>query len=106
MPAAPQRDRSAALPLLAAWVALIVYASLYPFAGWRWPPGAALVELMRLPWPRYLIGFDIAANLAGYMPLGFLVFVARWRHGGTASAGVLAALACCRSGCRRCWMRC
>jgi VanZ family protein len=91
MAAAP-RDRSAALPLLAAWVALIVYASLYPFAGWRWPPGAAIAELLRLPWPRYLIGFDIASNLLGYLPLGFLVFVARWRQGGTARVGVGVAL--------------
>ena len=27
------------VPLGWAWVALIVYASLFPFEGWRWPPG-------------------------------------------------------------------
>jgi VanZ family protein len=93
MAAAP-RDRSAALPLLAAWGALIVYASLYPFAGWHWPPGATPAELLRLPWPRYLIGFDIVANLLGYLPLGFMVFVVRARHGAPPRAGVVAALVC------------
>ncbi len=87
------RERSAALPLLLVWIALIVYASLYPFAPWRWPPGATLAELLRLPWPRYFIGFDIASNLLGYLPLGFLVYVARARRQGQAPAAVLAAAA-------------
>ncbi len=68
-------------PLLLAWLGLIVYASLYPFSGWRWPPGATLPDLMALPWPRYFIGFDIVANLMGYLPLGFLLCVLAWRHG-------------------------
>ena len=42
-------DRSSAVPLAWAWVALIVYASLFPFSGWRWPPGVAAWELLRLP---------------------------------------------------------
>lgn len=79
------------LPLLAAWIVLIVYASLYPFAGWRWPPGASALELLRLPWPRYWIGFDIAANLLGYLPLGFLVHVAGWRRNAPAGAAIGAA---------------
>lgn len=87
------RHRSAALPLLVAWIALIVYASLYPFAGWRWPPGASLLELLRLPWPRYWLAFDIGANLAGYFPLGFLVYVALWRRGIALAAAALGALA-------------
>ncbi len=89
----PRRDRSAALPLLAAWIALIVYASLYPFAGWHWPPGATMSELLRLQWPRYWIGFDIASNLAGYLPLGFLVYLAAWRRSLSALLAMLAAVA-------------
>ena len=32
-----QRHRSSAVPLAWLYAALIVYASLYPFAGWRVP---------------------------------------------------------------------
>lgn len=86
------RERSAAVPLLAAWIALTGYASLYPFVGWRWPPGAVVVELLRLPWPRYWGSFDIASNLLGYAPLGFLAFVVRWRQGSAAFVGFAAAV--------------
>ena len=34
---AATRHRSTALPLALAFAALVVYASLYPFMGWRWP---------------------------------------------------------------------
>ena len=78
---------SSAVPLSLAWSALIIYASLFPFSGWRWPPGVWVWELLRLPWPRYFIAFDIFSNLLGYAPLGLLVCVARLRHG---SGGVLA----------------
>lgn len=75
-------ERSSAVPLAWAWVALIVYASLFPFSGWRWPPGAWVGDLLRLPWPRYFILFDIIGNLLAYGVLGLLVCVARLRHGG------------------------
>ena len=91
---APGAHRSAAAPLALAWVALIVYASLYPFSGWRWPPGAALGDMLVLPWPRYFAAFDIVANLLGYMPLGFLLLVVCWRRAGRVGAGLVAALAC------------
>ena len=81
-------ERSSAVPLAWAWVALIVYASLFPFSGWRWPPGAGFADLLRLPWPRYFIPFDILGNLLAYAVLGLLVCVARLRHG----AGRLLAL--------------
>ncbi|OYU67796.1 MAG: teicoplanin resistance protein VanZ, partial [Burkholderiales bacterium PBB5] len=87
-------QRSSAVPLAWAWVALIVYASLYPFEGWRWPPGMAAWELPRLPWPRYFIPFDIISNLLAYAPLGLLITVARLRHGsGPGAALALAVLA-------------
>lgn len=75
------RARSSAAPLALAFAALIVYASLYPFSGWRWPPGHELLPLMRLPWPAYFPKFDIGANLLGYAPLGLLAFVAGVRSG-------------------------
>ena len=66
---------SSAVPLSLAWSALIIYASLFPFSGWRWTPGVWVWELLRLPWPRYFIAFDIFSNLLGYAPLGLLVCV-------------------------------
>jgi VanZ family protein len=74
--------RSTARPLAWAFVALVFYASLYPFDGWRWPPGAHGLELLALPWPRWRDGFDEWANFAGYVPLGALLYVAVVRSGG------------------------
>ncbi len=73
--------RSSATWLLLAWLLLIVYASLYPFEPWRWPPGQEWPSLLALPWPRKLIPFDVNSNLAGYAPLGFLSFAAMLRSG-------------------------
>lgn len=87
-------------PLALAWAALIVYASLFPFSGWRWPPGASALDLLRLPWPRWFGGFDMIANFAGYMPLGLLAALAH-THGATGRHGRLglqaAAFACALS---------
>lgn len=69
-------QRSSAVPLAWLWLALVMYASLFPFEGWRWPPGAALADLARLRWPRWWDGFDATANLLGYMPLGLLLTLA------------------------------
>lgn len=74
--------RSSAVPLALVFAVLIVYASLYPFTGWTWPPGAQWTELVRLPMPRYRIAFDIWTNWVGYMPMGFLLYVAGVRSGG------------------------
>jgi VanZ family protein len=84
----PSRHRSLALPLALAYAALVVYASLYPFSGWRWPPGQELPELLALPWPHWHILFDIASNLLGYLPLGALVATAA-RRGGLRPGGAL-----------------
>jgi VanZ family protein len=74
--------RSSAAPLAGLFALLIGYASLFPFTGWRWPGGAALWELLQLPYPPWRVAFDIWSNLLGYMPLGFLIYVARVRNGG------------------------
>ena len=75
------RHRSSATPLALAYAALIVYASLYPFTGWRWPPGQSLASLMVLPWTRWNLLFDIESNLLGYLPLGALLSIALRRSG-------------------------
>src|SRR4051812_3107291 len=84
--------RSSAVPLAAAFAALIAYASLYPFSDWTWPPGHGFVALLQLPWPRYFIRFDIVANLLGYIPLGALVYGGMVRGGGRALRAFVAAL--------------
>lgn len=90
----PRADRSPAALLAAVAMLVVAYASLYPFAGWQWPAGAAVMELLRLPWPRYNPTFDIWSNLIGYMPLGGLIALALWREARSVAACViLAALA-------------
>ncbi|SFN32160.1 VanZ family protein [Variovorax sp. OV329] len=71
--------KSAALPLALAYVALIVYASLYPFADWR-DQGIVPWAFVTAPWPRYWTGFDFGINAAGYVPLGFLGAISVLRH--------------------------
>ena len=78
-PAAGTR-RSTALPLVLAWAALTVYATLYPFDGWQWPPGAGLGSLLLLPWPRWYQSFDMLANLVAYGPLGALLYTVAVRR--------------------------
>lgn len=80
------RHRTSAVPLSLLCAGVIVYASLYPFEGWRWPPGNVWVFL-QAPWPRYWTGFDLAFNLLGYLPLGALVCVAVARRGGSLALG-------------------
>ena len=76
---------------LAAYVLLVVYATLYPLAGWRDPGGAVLAFLVA-PVPRYITGFDLGANFLGYLPFGLLCALAvHPRLAGAAAA--LAALA-------------
>jgi VanZ family protein len=63
----------------------MVYATLYPLAGWR-DPGVPLLAFLSAPWPRYLTAFDLAANLLGYLPYGLLcVLVLRPRLEGAAA---------------------
>jgi VanZ family protein len=87
----------AALPLLLAWTAVVVYASWFPLTGWRWPTTDVLLGLLRLPWPRWHDGFDTVANLLGYVPLGACLALTLARAGGdgvrTAGRAVLAAAA-------------
>ena len=57
--------------LLAVYVLLVAYATLYPLAGWRDPGGSAFAFL-GASWPRYVTAFDVAANFFGYVPYGLL----------------------------------
>ena len=78
--AAEPRHRSSAVPLAWLYGALVVYASLYPFIGWR-VPSAGPFDFLVLGWWRWWSWFDVISNLIGYLPLGFLVFVGLVRSG-------------------------
>lgn len=73
-------QRTLARPLALLLVALIIYASLYPFDGWRLQGGNPLGFLWA-PFPRFWTAFDVSANLLGYVPLGFLTVLVAVRSG-------------------------
>lgn len=74
------KQRSSAWPLAWLYAGLIVYASLYPFVGWRLQ-GVAPTAFLLAPLPQYWTGFDVLANLVGYALLGFLLALALLRSG-------------------------
>ena len=55
-------QRSSAAPLAWIYAGLIVYASLYPFSGWR-VPGVSPWHFLLLPWSRWWTWFDLVSNL-------------------------------------------
>ena len=61
--------------LFALYVVLTIYASLYPLEGWH-NHGLSPLAYLDAPWPRYITAFDLAVNLLGYMPYGFLCVAA------------------------------
>jgi len=71
--------KTSAWPLALTYAALIVYASLYPFTGWR-NQGVGAIAFLWSPLPKYWTGFDIAANLVGYAPLGVLLALSYLRR--------------------------
>jgi VanZ family protein len=89
------QHKTSAWPLAGAYAVLLVYASLYPFSGWRdqeIPPW----DFLFAGWPKYWTKFDLAANVVGYIPLGFLLALSFMRRGNVrffASHANLAAIA-------------
>lgn len=83
--------RTAAMALAVLYAGLIIYASLYPFEGWR-EQGLTPWSFLWAPWPRYWTGFDLVSNVLGYAPLGFLASLAvqRLHPGWPAVRGVTA----------------
>jgi VanZ family protein len=69
---------------LAVWLLLVAYASLYPFAPLRTPAPDALAEFLARP--RYVVPFDIALNVAAYVPLGMLATIYFGSRGGRVAA--------------------
>ena len=84
--------KTVAWPLAQVYAALVVFASLFPFTGWRAQGIDPWVFLFaRLP-PPYWTGFDVTINVVGYAPLGFLLALALLRTGWPHSALALATL--------------
>lgn len=77
---ARQVQKTSAWPLALSYFGLIVYASLYPFADWR-DQGIVPWAFLWAPLPRYWTGFDLASNVLGYVPAGFLLALSAWRTG-------------------------
>ncbi|NIF45686.1 teicoplanin resistance protein VanZ, partial [Burkholderia sp. Tr-862] len=75
------RASSLARQAFAAYAALIVYASLYPFDGWM-SLGIGPFDYLFAPMQRYVTAFDVVTNVLGYLPFGALGVLAlhpRWR---------------------------
>ncbi|MEI7537158.1 MAG: VanZ family protein [Comamonadaceae bacterium] len=85
--------KTAAWPLALIYIGLILYASLYPFSDWRYQ-GIVPWTFLSSPLPKYWTGFDVAINVIGYVPLGFLLVLSALRVGrdrfAVASATLLA----------------
>ena len=90
-----QRQRTLAAPLALVYIGLILYASLYPFSGWRWNSGLDAPQLLQPPWPRYFIPFDLVSNLLGYLPLGALMYLTLVRSGARGAVALALAPAWC-----------
>jgi VanZ family protein len=72
--AAPRASPVARAALLA-YLLLIVYASWFPFSGWR-SSGLSPFAFLTLQMPRWWTGFDVMVNIVGYMPFGTLIVLA------------------------------
>nr|WP_314547225.1 VanZ family protein [uncultured Massilia sp.] len=57
---------------LLAYLLLIVYASWFPFTGWR-STGLSPFTFLNLQPQRWWTGFDVMVNIVGYMPFGALI---------------------------------
>ena len=79
-------NRTLARPLALIYIAVIVYASLFPFSGWR-DQGLAPWAFLAAPLPKYWTRFDLISNVLGYLPLGFLMTFVVLRARAGASRG-------------------
>ncbi|KAF1042319.1 MAG: hypothetical protein GAK35_02797 [Herbaspirillum frisingense] len=74
--AAPAASSFVRVSLLV-YALLIVYASWYPFSGWR-DMGLGPFDYLWARLPYYWTGFDVWTNIAGYAPLGALLVLAMY----------------------------
>ena len=67
-----------------AYGVLIVYGSLYPFAGWTIPK-TGLFAFLAPQWSAHVSRADVVTNVLAYMPFG--LFLARCRRGRSSTVG-------------------
>ena len=79
------------LYLTSGYVLLIIYASLYPLAGWH-DSGGNPLAFLGAAWPRYWTGFDLATNVVAYLPFGFFCTAALRRRMAPHAAWLVAVL--------------
>ncbi|MDO8299381.1 VanZ family protein [Lacisediminimonas sp.] len=60
---------------LVVYALLIMYASWFPFTGWR-NNGLPAWSFLSAPMPHYWTGFDLVTNVIAYIPLGLLAVLA------------------------------
>jgi VanZ family protein len=72
---APPHASPLARYLLLAYSVLVIYATLHPLRGWS-AAGVDAFAFLTAPLPRYILRFDVLANIVGYAPLGFLAVLA------------------------------
>ena len=101
--ALPRQASTLSRQAFALYTALIVYASWYPFSGWR-SLGLGPFDYLGDPFPKYWTVFDVVTNVLGYMPFGALAALAAWPRcrgllaialatlGGTLLSGVMEAV--------------
>ena len=85
--------QTSAWPLALVYAVLIVFASLFPFDGWRAQGIDPRVFLFAKIPPPYWTWFDVNTNIVGYAPLGFFLALALMRSGKPRLAVPLAFLA-------------
>jgi VanZ family protein len=88
---AQARESRLAWYFAAAYLLVIVYASLSPFTGWA-TPGASPFAFLDEPWPRRTPRFDLVINVLAYAPLGLLLTLALIRFIRPSFAVVIALL--------------
>ena len=87
----PGPSHSARVGLLL-YMLVIVYASLYPFSGWR-DLGISPLNFLTAPLPYYWTAFDLWTNVAGYAPFGLLMVFSVYPKLRGAAAWIVASLA-------------
>jgi glycopeptide antibiotics resistance protein len=108
-PGAAPAVRRSTLPryLTFAYLVLVIYASLHPFADWR-DLGVSPFAFLDAAWPRYWTMFDLSINVLAYLPLGFLLALTLARIPGRLSpactATLLAALISLCLECLQTWL--
>jgi hypothetical protein len=71
-----EKIKRSATPI--SWVYALVtfiYASLFPFAGWR-NQSIYPWEFLWAPFPLYWTTYDVSINILGYIPFGFVLTLA------------------------------